>query len=141
MIVLPGATTPLMPDPASRIKIAVDTPMRRFYEEHVAMLDAHDFEGLVTTHYRKDAQVLSTDYRVSGHAELLGHFAKYTGLMGFLKVVSTDKWVEGEHTFAFEATCRTQWGLSKVHDAFFLSDGLIVRHFTGSIPLVRFGRS
>jgi hypothetical protein len=141
MIVVPGATQPPAPDPTSRIRIVVDTPMRRFYEEHVALLDARDFDALVTTHYHEDAQILSTGYRVSGHAELLEHFAKYTGLMGFLKVLSTDKWVEGEHTFAFEATCRTQWGLSKVHDAFFLRDGRIVRHFTGSIPLVRFGGS
>ena len=141
MIVVPGATTPLTVDPSSRVKIVVDTPMRRFYEEHVALLDARDFEALVTTHYHEDAQVVSSDYRVSGHAELFQHFAKYTGLMGFLQVVSTDKFVEGHSTFAFEATCRTQWGLSKVHDAFFLEGGRIVRHFTGSIPLVRFGRS
>jgi hypothetical protein len=141
MIVVPGAATPPTPDPSTRIKIAVDSPMRRFYDEHVAMLDARDFERLVRTHYHEDAQVISTDYRVSGHGELLQHFAKYTGLMAFLKVVSTDRWVEGEHTFAFEATCRTQWGMSKVHDAFFLEGGRIVRHFTGSIPLVRFGRS
>jgi hypothetical protein len=140
MILAPGASVALTPDPTTRIKIAVDTPMRRFYEEHVAMLDARDFHGLVTTHYHPDGQVVSTDYQVHGHEELFKHFAKYMGLMAYLQVVSTDKWIEGEQTFAFEATSRTQWGLSKVHDAFFLRDGLIVRHFTGSIPLVRFVR-
>ena len=104
------------------------------------MLDARDFHALVTTHYHEDAQVISTGYQVRGHAELFKHFAKYTGLMGFLKVVSTNKWIEGPSTFAFEATARTQWGLGDVHDAFFLRDGLIVRHFTGSVPLVRFLR-
>jgi hypothetical protein len=140
MIVTPGAVVPIAPDANSRIKIVVDTPMKRFYEEHVAMLDSRDFEALVRTHYHVDAQIVSTDYLVHGHAELLKHFAKYTGLMAFLKVLSTDKWIEGETTFAFEATARTQWGLTRVHDAFWLRDGLIVRHFTGSIPLVRFVR-
>jgi hypothetical protein len=140
MILVPGATAPPTPDPTTHIKIAVDTPMKQFYEEHVALLDARDFDALVKTHYHQDAQIISTDYLVTGHAELFKHFAKYTGLMAFLKVVSTDKWIEGDQTFAFEATARTQWGLTKVHDAFYLRDGLIVRHFTGSIPLVRFVR-
>jgi hypothetical protein len=140
MIVTPGVSVSITPDASTRIKIAVDTPMKRFYEEHVTLLDARDFETLVRTHYQPDASIISTDYLVHGHDELIRHFAKYTGLMAYLKVVSTDKWIEGDSTFAFEATARTQWGLTKVHDAFWLRDSLIVRHFTGSIPLVRFVR-
>lgn len=140
MIVVPGASVPLTPDPNTNIKIVVDTPMKVFYEEHVGMLDARDFEALVRTHYHEDAKVISTEYLVSGHAELFKHFAKYTGLMAYLKVLSTDKWIEGEDTFAFEATARTQWGVGKVHDAFFMRDGKIVRHFTGAIPMIRFLR-
>lgn len=140
MIVIPGAGVPLTPDPNTHIKIAIDTPMKRFYEEHVTLLDSRDFEALVKTHYHEDAKIISTEYLVSGHGELFKHFAKYTGLMAYLKVLSTDKWIESETTFAFEATARTQWGLTKVHDAFWMRDGMIVRHFTGSIPLVRFVR-
>lgn len=137
MIVVSGATTPLQPDPNSRIKIVVDTPKKRFYEEHVSYLDARDFESLVTTHYNEDAMVMSNEYIVIGHEALLRHFAKYSGLMAYLTVLSTDKWIESENTFAFEATARTQWGLTRVHDAFVLRDGRIYRHFTGSIPLIR----
>lgn len=140
MIVVRAVSSPPIPDPSTRIKIAIDTPMKRFYEEHVQMLDARDFDALVMTHYHEDGQVVSADYQVRGRAALRRHFAKYTGLMAFLEVLSTDRWVEGESTFAFEATARTQWGLSRVHDAFVMRDGLIVRHFTGSIPLVRLGR-
>ena len=80
---------------------------------------------------------MSNDYIVVGREELLGHFAKYSGLMAHLNVVTTDKWIESENTFAFEATAHTQWGLSRVHDAFVLRDGKIYRHFTGGIPLIR----
>ena len=137
MIVAEGMQTALQVDPNSRIKIVIDTPMKRFYEEHVMMLDARDFTSLVDTHYHDDAVVMSTEYIVRGREELYRHFAKYTGLMAHLHVVSTDKWIESPTTFAFEATARTQWGLTRVHDAFVLRDGKITRHFTGSIPLVR----
>jgi hypothetical protein len=136
MIVVAEASPPPF-DPNSRIRIPIDTPMRRFYAEHVAYLDARDHVGLVETHYREDAIVMSVDYVVVGRAELLVHFAKYAGLMAHLDVVTTDKWTESESTFAFEATARTQWGLSRVHDAFVLRDGRIYRHFTGGIPLIR----
>jgi len=137
MIVVTGLATPLTFDANSRIKIAIDTPKKAFYAEHVAMLDAHDFDQLVKTHYCEDAIVMSNDYIVHGHEELFKHFAKYTGLMAHLNVVTTDKWVESENTFAFEATAHTQWGLGKVHDAFVLRDGRIYRHFTGAIPWIR----
>jgi hypothetical protein len=132
IVTLGGAHAPT-PDPTTRVKIPLTTPWRRFYEEHVALLDAGDYETLVRTHYHEDAQIISTDYQVHGQAELLAHFAKYTALMEFLQVISTDRWVEGAATFAFEATCRTKWGIGRVHDAFSLRDGLIVRHFTGAI--------
>ena len=137
MIVAEGFKTALQVDPDSRIKIVIDTPMKHFYEEHVALLDARDFASLVDTHYHDDAVVMSTEYIVRGREELYKHFAKYTGLMAHLHVISTDKWIESPTTFAFEATARTQWGLTRVHDAFVLRDGKITRHFTGSIPLVR----
>ncbi len=135
IVVGEGARPPF--DADSRIRIPIDTPMRRFYEEHVAYLDARDHVGLVENHYREDAIVMSVDYVVVGRAELLAHFAKYAGLMAHLDVVTTDKWTESATTFAFEATARTQWGLSRVHDAFVLRDGRIYRHFTGAIPLIR----
>jgi hypothetical protein len=137
MILVAGAVTPLQYEPNSRIKIVADTQWKRFYEEHVAFLDARDHERLVLEHYHPDGMVISTEYQVHGHAELFKHFAKYSGLMAHLAVVTTDKWIESDHTFAFEATARTQWGLSRVHDAFVLQDGKIKYHFTGSIPLVR----
>ena len=137
MIVVSNKPAPLQVDPNSRIKIVIDTPKKAFYEEHVRFLDARDFERLVETHYAKDAIVMSAGYIVIGHEQLFRHFAKYSGLMAHLSVISTDKWIESEHTFAFEATSHTQWGLSRVHDAFVLRDGLIYRHFTGDIPMVR----
>jgi hypothetical protein len=137
MLVVPGSATQPKFDPNSRIKIVIDTPMKHFYAEHVAYLDSRDHEGLVWKHYCEDGMVISTEYIVVGHAELLKHFAKYAGLMAHLDVITTDKWIESENTFAFESTARTQWGLSRVHDAFVLRDGRIYRHFTGSIPLIR----
>lgn len=137
MIVVTGSASTPQPDPDSPIRIVIDTPMKRFYAEHVAYLDARDHVGLVENHYCEDAMVMSTTYVVIGHEALFKHFAKYAGLMAHLHVISTDKWIESENTFAFEATARTQWGLSRVHDAFILRDGKIYRHFTGSIPLIR----
>jgi hypothetical protein len=140
MILVSGSSLPIISDPNTHSKMVVDTPFKRFYEEHVTMLDAHDFENLVKTHYHPEGQIVSAEYLVRGHGEMFKHFAKYTGLMAYLKVISTDRWIEGEQTFAFEATARTQWGVGKVHDAFVMRDGLIIRHFTGSIPLIRFAR-
>jgi hypothetical protein len=137
MIVVTGSTSSLRVDPNSRIGIAIDTPMKRFYAEHVAYLDARDYVGLVENHYCEDAMVMSTEYIVIGREALYKHFAKYAGLMAHLRVISTDRWIESENTFAFEATAHTQWGLTRVHDAFVLRDGKIYRHFTGSIPLIR----
>ena len=124
-------------DPNSTVRIVVDTPMKRFYQEQVEYLNAGDFEGLVNNHYHEDAVLLSAERVVRGRDALKRHYAKYTGLMAFLEVVSTDKWIESETTFAFEATARTQWGISRVHDAFLLRDGKIAVHFTGGIPLLR----
>ena len=134
MIVVTGSTA-LLFDPNSPIHIAIDTPMKQFYAEHVAFLNARDSVSLVDQHYRDDAIVMSTEYIVAGRQELYRHFAKYSSLMGFLEVLTTDKWTESETTFAFEATARTQWGLSRVHDACVLRDGKIYRHFTGTIPM------
>ena len=103
MIVVPEGSPPPV-DPTSRIRIPIDTPMRRFYAEHVAFLDARDHVGLVENHYREDAIVMSVDYVVVGRAELLAHFAKYAGLMAHLEVVTTDKWTESETTFAFDGS-------------------------------------
>lgn len=124
-------------DPDSPVRIVVDTPMKRFYQDQVAYLNAGDFEGLVTNHYHEDAVLLSANGVVRGHEGLRRHYAKYAGLMAFLQVISTDNWAESETTFAFEATARTQWGISRVHDAFVLRDGKIAIHFTGGIPLLR----
>src|ERR1044071_9456994 len=109
MIVVEGVETPLQVDPNSRIKIVADTRWKRFYEEHVMLLDARDHERFVQTHYCEDAIVMSNDYIVVGHEELYKHFAKYSGLMAHLSVVATEKWIESENTFAFEAMAHTQW--------------------------------
>ena len=135
MIIANATPPPLQDDPESRIKIPVDTPMKRFYEEHVAYLDAGDYTRLVDEHYHHDAIVVSPDYVVIGHDQLLKHFAKYCEMMGHLEVLTTEKWVESEETMAFEATARTQLGMARVHDAFVMKDGKICRHFTGVIPM------
>jgi hypothetical protein len=135
MMLASGPVPPLAFDPDSRIKIPVDTPMKRFYEEHVAYLDVGDYARLVEEHYHHDAVVISAGYVVIGREQLLEHFARYCEMMGHLEVLSTDRWVESENTMAFEATARTQLGMARVHDAFVLRDGKIYRHFTGVIPI------
>jgi len=52
-------------------------------------------------------------------------------MLGYIKLVSTDKFTETEDSIYFEATVETKLGVVRVYDVFLLNDGKATHHFTG----------
>lgn len=107
------------------------TPGRRFYDEQLAYLAAKDVDGLVDNHYSEDGSIISFDFVVCGRDALKQHFHNYLKTLGYIKVLSTDKFKETEDSVFFEATVETQLGVVRVYDAFVLQDGKATHHFSG----------
>jgi hypothetical protein len=112
------------------------TAGKAFYNRQVAFLEAKDIEGLVETQYAPDAEVVSFDFSVKGHAALKTHFTNYLQNLGDFKAYSTDKFVETEDTIFFEATIQVSGGLARVYNAFVLKDGVASHHFTGRLDFI-----
>jgi hypothetical protein len=109
----------------------VATPGQKFYDEQLAFLASGDTDGLVDNHYAPDGAIISFDFIRRGTAELKQHFRNYMAMLGYIKLVSTDKFTETEDSIFFEATVETQLGVVRVYDAFVLVDGKATHHFTG----------
>lgn len=107
------------------------TPGRKFYEEQLAYLAANDTDGLVDNHYAPDGKIISFDFTRRGTKEMKQHFRNYMEMLGYIKLVSTDKFTETEDSIYFEATVETKLGVVKVYDVFVLKDGKATHHFTG----------
>lgn len=105
---------------------------RKFYDEQLAYLASKDTDALVEHHYAEDGALISFDTLVKGQAELKAHFKRYIDFLGYIKVLSTDKFTETDDAIFFEATVETRLGVVTVYDAFvFDKDGRATHHFTG----------
>ena len=107
------------------------TPGRRFYEEQLRYLSAGDVDGLVANHYAEDGAIISFDFTVKGRPALRKHFQSYLEMLGYIKLLSTDRFTETDDAIFFEATVETRQGVVRVYAAFVLKDGKITHHFTG----------
>ena len=115
----------------SPIRMLVDTPGKKFYENQVRYLVAGDADKLVDDNYHPDAVVASFDFTVKGHEALKAHFRNYMRWVQIKEVISTDNFTETQDGVSFEATVRTNRGIAKVYDVFVIKDGKITYHFTG----------
>lgn len=104
-----------------------------FYKRQVAFLEANDVDGLVTTQYADEAELVSFDFTVKGQKALKEHFRSYLEELGSFQHLSTEKFVETEDTVLFEATVRIEKGTARVYNAFVLKGGKAIYHFTGRL--------
>lgn len=108
--------------------------LKAFYDEQIELLAKQDGAALVEAHYAEDAVmiVISGDEPIiaKGKTEITGLFDYYLGQVyrGFL---STEKFATTDDSIMFEATIDTANGPLKVYDSMYITDGKIVRHFSG----------
>lgn len=108
------------------------TPGKAFYDRQVGFLAEKDIDGLIETQYHPDAILLGFDgLNVQGHDALKTHFTGYLDHLGYIKLLSTDKFAEIDDAIFFEATVETAIGIAVVYDVFTFQDGRAIRHFTG----------
>lgn len=104
---------------------------REFYERQVKFLEDNDPEGLISNQYNDDAQLLSFTNKITGADALVPYFREYIKGLGYIKLISTDKYTEGDNSLFFEATVETAGGIARVYDVFVMKNGKISHHFTG----------
>ncbi|MCH2082476.1 MAG: (2Fe-2S)-binding protein [Saprospiraceae bacterium] len=114
-------------------KIITNSKHKKMYEERVRLLMAGDVDKLVEEHYNDDAIVMAFDFVVQGKENLKEHFKNFVKWVSIKEVISTDKFVETENAFFYEATAVTNYGEGRVYDAYYLKNGKIQHHFTGLI--------
>jgi hypothetical protein len=102
-----------------------------FYYRQLDFIAAYDVEGLIHNQYTEDAELLNFDYYIKGAPALIEYFKKYIASLGYIKLLSTDKYTEGDDSVFFESTVETGGGIAKVYDVFVMRDGKIWRHFAG----------
>ena len=104
---------------------------RDFYFRQLDFLGKKDIEGLIHNQYTEDATLLNFDYYIKGTDALIEYFKGYIAGLGYIKLLSTDKYTEGDDSLYFEATVETAGGIAQVYDVFVMRDGKIWRHFSG----------
>lgn len=107
---------------------------REFYDEQIKILQAHDVDRLIDTHYTDDAELVSFDNIIKGNAALKEYFTGYVKMLGTIDVLSTDHFQETDDAIFFDATVKSDLGTVKVYDAWVIRDGKISHHFTGIHP-------
>ena len=91
----------------------------------------NDVVGLIANQYNDDAELVTFTNRIKGAPALVEYFKAYIAGLGYIKVLSTDQYTEGDDSIFFEATVETAGGIARVYDVFILENGKISRHFTG----------
>jgi len=104
---------------------------RDFYNRQLEFIAKNDVEGLIHNQYTDDAELLNFNYYIKGAPALIEYFKGYIASLGYIKLISTDKYTEGDNSLMFEATVETAGGIARVYDAFVMRDGKISQHFTG----------
>jgi hypothetical protein len=102
-----------------------------FYNRQIEFLVNNDPEGLIANQYNDDAQLVSFTNKITGADALVPYFREYIKGLGYIKMLSTDKYTEGDDSIFFEATVETAGGIARVYDVFVLENGKISKHFTG----------
>jgi hypothetical protein len=106
---------------------------RAFYDKQLAILADKDHVRLIDEQYTVDAQLLSYTNHVVGADALKEYFKGYIEHLGYIKLLSTDKYAEGSDCVMFEAHIETAGGVAQVYDVWMMRDGKISHHFSGLI--------
>lgn len=106
---------------------------KEFYDRQLDYLADKDVDGLIDKHYTDDAELLGFSVHEIGNAALKAHFREYLAHLGYIKLLSTDQYVEGQDSILFEATVETAGGVARVYDVFVFKGDKIWRHFTGML--------
>lgn len=104
---------------------------KALYDKQLEILATKDHVRLIDEQYTPDAQLLNYQYHIVGADALKEYFKGYIANLGYLKLLSTDKYAEGDDSLMFEATVETAGGVAKVYDVFIVRDGKISHHFSG----------
>ncbi len=112
-----------------------------FYERQLYYLVNKDAEGLIANQYNEDASLLSFTNHITGAPALVEYFKAYIEGLGYIKLISTDKYTETDDSIFFEATVETAGGIARVYDVFVMENGKISRHFTGLISFTPHGQN
>jgi hypothetical protein len=104
---------------------------RDFYYRQLDFLAKKDIEGLIHNQYTEDAELLNFDSYIKGAPALFDYFKGYIANLGYIKLLSTDKYTEGDDSMFFESTVEVAGGVAQVYDVFVMRDGKIWRHFAG----------
>jgi hypothetical protein len=104
---------------------------REFYDRQLEFIARNDIEGLIHNQYTEDAELLNFNYYIKGAPALIEYFKTYIGSLGYIKLLSTDNYTEGDDSMFFESTVETAGGVARVYDVFVMRDGKIWRHFAG----------
>jgi hypothetical protein len=104
---------------------------RDFYNRQVDFLTRNDVEGLIKNQYTEDAELINFDYHIKGAPALVEYFKGYVAGLGYIKLLSTDKYTEGDDSVFFESTVETAGGTARVYDVFVMRGSKICRHFAG----------
>ncbi len=102
-----------------------------FYNRQLDFIAKMDVEGLIKNQYTEDAELLNFDTYVKGAPALVEFFKGYIASLGYIKLLSTDKYAEGDESVLFESTVETAGGIARVYDVFVMRNGKIWRHFAG----------
>ena len=108
-----------------------DSPGKDLYARRVGLLIDGQVDRQVDEFYHEDAVLVSFDKVVRGHDALKDHFRNFVKWVGLKEVISTDRFTETDHSYFYEATAVTDYGVSRVYDAYYLQESKIVYHFTG----------
>lgn len=106
---------------------------KAFYDKQIDILTTKDHVKLIDEQYTPDAQLLSYTNHIVGADALKEYFKGYIANLGYIKLISTDKYAEGDDCLMFEAHIETAGGIAHVYDTWTFRDGRIAVHCTGLI--------
>ena len=108
------------------------TKFKQFYDRQLDYIAAKDFDGLIENQYTEDAELIGFNgLHIVGKPALRHHFEEYVNGLGYIKLLSTDKYAETHDSIFFEATVETGGGTARVYDVFVMKDDKLWRHYTG----------
>ncbi|HLZ62196.1 MAG TPA: nuclear transport factor 2 family protein [Ktedonosporobacter sp.] len=108
------------------------TPGRAFYQRQIEALETYDLKT-IRAQYDENATLVNYNEVIKGREAIANYFKSYLASLGFLKLKSTDRFMETDDSIFFEATVETQLGVAQVYDVFMLRDGKATYHFAGII--------
>lgn len=115
-----------------------DTPLGKFYEEHINLILSKDIEGILNQ-YTDDALLISSFEKVpryfKGRDQLRQHFQGILGIQGL--EVDINFWAETENTLMItekiRATTAQGTATMRFADSWVLKGGKIAIHFAGMV--------